>query len=1258
MCRNKYYILTISLLFSFVVTTKLMSQPFCEVTTFNMRDGLAANTISGIAQTPNGRMWFSTWNGLSSYDGLRFESFRNQRGYGDMLSSNRLLMVRPNSQGDIWFTTYDQSPFLFDTHKCQFVDIMDIIRKKTARDVSIRDIYTLPSGYTWMTENEGPVCIRFKDDNISKPEILLLEDDNIIKKVKQDSKGREWLFTQKGLMRYGSKRTYQKNIEHFAEYKNTALFASTDGHLFVYSPNEDTMRPLTLPQAITSINDMIVVGDDIILATNNGLTVISMPSLKSRIISVQGPSQPSSEVTRIFADSHHRVWAFTRSQGVTLVTLSANPTVASLTSHADSPIHKTESKIPFFHQDANGTVWIAPTGGTFSYYCESESRLVPYTLKAGNGTFYSPSLIDKRYVDLQGNVWFTGQHDLHLANFGYHHVHFSPSMPNQEVRALLRDRSGQTWTGTYNGEVIIERPGQPRSFLTPSGTFSSTPVAFSTRIYALAEDKRGRMWIGTKGRGLYLYDNGNITHFMPDSKDEYAINNDNIYDIDIDNHNRIWVATYGGGVNLIDERQGKIRFINATNQLSNYPLKKFHSVRRITHTAKGEMILSTTGGLVTFSGQFVSPLKIKFFKSSHITGDTASLSTSDVMQTLVTSCGDIYTITLGGSLQKVASKSLLTDNIRFAATGVDSDEGLLQAMTEDSDAFLWVFRESSMLRYNPADGTVLRYGSNTIGDNMQLTETRPVYDCRDNKILVGAGGGYLCFNPRDIKTRDFTPQIIFSSVLFQGNSKRVPVLNIDVLDVPSDHRNLTIFFTAVDYTDKSLIRYAYKLQGVDEDWNYVGASNSVSFNQLPKGHHRLLVKSTNSDGIWVNNVAALDIYSHPTFWESWWAWVLYILMFCGALYMVFYIYNLKARAMLERELGEMKSRFFADISHKLRTPLTLIGGPVAEVLKNNTLTEQARQHLEMVERNAKRMLELVNQMLKYSKDHGTYISDDNASDNISDAPSPLTDTPMPASESSKFRILVVEDNADLRAFLVCILSDSYEVLQAANGKHGLEIAERDMPDFIITDVMMPEMNGLEMVHLIKQNTDICHIPIIVLSAKASLDDRLQGLKEGIDDYITKPFSATYLKLRVHNIINQRQAIQARYLEQLKPEDNKSYRLDTPEIRDADSDMMKSLLEYLEKHISDPNLRIEDLADAVNLGRTVFYGKIKSIVGMSPVDFLRHIRMQRAEELITKSQYPFSQIAYMVGFSDPKYFSKCFKKETGMTPSEYRNAKGL
>ncbi|MBQ7420964.1 MAG: response regulator, partial [Prevotella sp.] len=584
---------------------------------------------------------------------------------------------------------------------------------------------------------------------------------------------------------------------------------------------------------------------------------------------------------------------------------------------------------------------------------------------------------------------------------------------------------------------------------------------------------------------------------------------------------------------------------------------------------------------------------------------------------------------------------------------------------------MWIIRENSIDKvvFSEKKDSILTFGPNELGEQIKFSEAQPAVDPKSGEITLAVMGGCMSFLPDGMKKSNFCPKIVFTGVKYQGNDHVEPILNREILEVGADKRNLTIYFSSLDYSDNYQIKYAYRLEG-ERKWNYVGSAHSASFNRLPPGRFRLLVKGTNSDGVWMNNITALEINSHPTFWETIWAKLLYLLLFAGLAGVAIYIYRLRVRNQMERELSDMKTRFFTEISHKLRTPLTLIGGPVAEVLRKEQLTDNSRSMLEMVERNSKRMLNLVNRMLTYSREKEVYISDEGISDIViaergehlhADSQSaekqPAGHLPSFSTEEAASQdvpvLLVVEDNDDLRSFLVGILNDQYHVLQASDGQQGLEIAEREMPDFIITDVMMPVMDGLSMIHRIKQNKDICHIPIIVLSAKASLEDRLQGLREGIDDYITKPFSATYLKQRVENIIGGRRLLQQTYLAGLESAKKETYQLDAPQIVDADKKMMDALMAYLETNVGNPELRIEDLATAVHLGRTVFYGKLKSIVGMTPVDFLKHIRIQRAEQLVANSDENFSQIAYAVGFSDPKYFSKCFKKQTGMTPSDYR-----
>ena len=276
------------------------------------------------------------------------------------------------------------------------------------------------------------------------------------------------------------------------------------------------------------------------------------------------------------------------------------------------------------------------------------------------------------------------------------------------------------------------------------------------------------------------------------------------------------------------------------------------------------------------------------------------------------------------------------------------------------------------------------------------------------------------------------------------------------------------------------------------------------------------------------------------------------------------------------------------------------------------------------------------------------------------APEEMEEKEELENNSDGFSILVVEDNEELKAFLKNILSENYTVITASNGEEGLQHAVDDLPDLIISDVMMPVIDGLEMIRQIKENNNICHIPIIVLSAKASLDDRIAGLEQGIDDYITKPFSATYLKTRIASLLRQRKALQEIYMNRLMEGKTASspdlLTPSQPQITPYDEQFMEKVMAYMEEQMDNAELTIDQFAEQLMLSRTIFYRKLKSIVGLTPVDFIREIRIKRAVQLIDSDEYNFSQVAYMTGFNDPKYFSKCFKKVIGITPSEYKERK--
>lgn len=230
---------------------------------------------------------------------------------------------------------------------------------------------------------------------------------------------------------------------------------------------------------------------------------------------------------------------------------------------------------------------------------------------------------------------------------------------------------------------------------------------------------------------------------------------------------------------------------------------------------------------------------------------------------------------------------------------------------------------------------------------------------------------------------------------------------------------------------------------------------------------------------------------------------------------------------------------------------------------------------------------------------------------------------------------------------------------------------------VLSDVMMPCMDGIELLEEVKKNHDTSHIPFVLLSAKSALDDRIRGLEYGADDYITKPFSATYLQARVENLLMQRKKLQSFYRDSLMhinistgqeevpvatdmpsaEEDSSETPPATLEMSPNDRKFMDKLVELMEQNMDNGELVVDDLVRELAVSRSVFFKKLKTLTGLAPIEFIKEMRIKRATQLIETGEFNMTQISYMVGINDPRYFSKCFKAQVGMTPTEYRDRVG-
>ena len=869
------------------------AQDYCHVRTFNMNDGLPSNNIAGIDQSRDGMMWIATWNGLCSYDGYRFTTFR-QLADGDELSTQRIAMIKADSQGHLWTKTYDGGLYLLDMGTGRFIDVGREIERRYGQRPAPRNIYALDNGYTWITDETGRMNLRVNDRQATCMDSIEVYGNTkplfgrYIKKVEMDRQGREWIITDRGMALYGS------------NYTRTGTFEQ------LTPPTAKSQKPI---------------------ANNQQQALIAQ----------------------------------------------AAPQLAAAT--------------------------------------------------------------EKTFRDRQGNIWFTTQYGLSLACFSDEPVSYWPVADGQAVRSVLCKKDGTVWAGTYDGSIrVFRNDGQPAGWLNSRGQVVSGSTRFSHHLYALFEDSRGWVWIGTKGDGIYVIRGSEVSHYLPDATDRFALNHADIYHFDEDRWGHIWIATFGGGVNIYMPERAQ--FIHRGNELKGYP-EGFAKVRRITHDRQGTMLIASTSGLLTGrpNGQD-GVAKTRFYKTNRRQGEPTSLRTDDVMQTLVTRSGRVYVATQGGNVQMLTSASLLQDQLQFQPVdALNHTTADALSLIEDVQGDIWVVRTTGVERYRPATGEVSPFQAPHSHNDVELTEALPTADGAGH-LWMAALGGVLTFDIHHMHKSQYVPPLVFTHVVFQGEQTTHPILNRQRLEISSDHRSLTIGFAALDYSGHELIQYAYQMDE-ESTWNHIG------FSQLAPGIHTLAIKSTNSDGVWTDNVVRLQLDVKPLLWERTWVRILALI-----------------------------------------TVIALMTAIILTYMRHRQHTKERERRLENILRQYRELQEQVS--------------------------------------------------------------------------HG----------------------------------QVAH----------------------------------------------------------------EYRLEEPKIKDADEEMMERLMAFIEQHIGDEEMKIEDMADAVGLGRTVFYGKIKSLVGVSPSDFLRQVRMKRAEQLVAHSKMTFAEIAYSIGFTDPKYFSKCFKKETGMTPSEYRTQK--
>ena len=1478
-----WYITMKNLFFIFIFWTLCVcsyAQQRCSFTHYSSEDGLSQNTVMSMLQDRKGIMWFATWDGINKFNGYNFKTFKARQGDLISLTNNRVDRMVEDIYGYIWVQTYDNRAHRFDPDTETFVQVPSSGEGSSAY---IQSIEVLKNGIVWLiTENEGAIRVltdrkthKLTTDIYSSKSGLFPTQK--VYRVYQDASHNEWMLTDNGLALIRPGQRYpvsyfvdKKNFRHrqsqaFYSLQETPaemFFGSDKGRVWRHQKKGGRFQLLVLPTKSNIISINSVSPDELVFSTSDDGFFTYRISNKEIIHynTTTCAALPSNRIRTVYVDRCKEVWFDLKdAAGVT----HFNPH----TNLVKQEIVKTElasatRSQPAFHihEDINGYLWVHPFGGGMSYFDRKQNKIIPFYNEPGTVSCRFSNKLHSAMSDRQGNLWMC-THSKGLEKITFLDSQFHLETPNpqdyeslsNETRAIFEDRSRNLWVAFKDGTLrVYDSNRKYTGYLTEAGTISQSGAKLKGVVYSIFQDRKGIIWIGTKGGGLVCAEKaGNqfrLSRYNYNGDDIYSLSDDNIYSLCEDSKGRVWVATFGGGINYIDkDRNGRVIFINNRNNLKGYPIDQCYRARYITKDNKGYIWVGTTSGVISFKDNFSNPEEIQFNHNSRMPGNPASLSNNDVHWIHSTKKGELYLATFGGGLNKLISVSEKGKAIFKCYTvkdGAPSD--VLLSIQEDIKGNLWISTENGLSKFIPSQQRFENYDEKSFAFKVTFSEGTSEA-AANNEIYFGTTNGFFHFNPVAIRKSTYVPYITFSQLMIankvvepgENSVLNLALDNTEELTLSHKENIVTIQYAALDMRNSENIQYAYILEGFDKEWTYVDKQRTATYTNLPKGDYVFRVKSTNSDGVWVNNERSIKITILPSFWETPWAYMLYFIFILAliliAVYILFTIYRLKNEVSVEQQVSDIKLRFFTDISHELRTPLTLISGPVEFVLKNSKLPEDAREQLDLVKRNTDRMLRLVNQILDFRKiqnrkmkmkvqeidvvpfvrrimdsfvclaedhnidfilenekpqmilwadmdklekivfnllsnafkytpqgkmikvfikeedntlvfgvcDQGIGIAenkkntlftrfenlvdknlfnqpstgiglslvkelvemhkatiqvdsrlgegscftihflkgkeqyDENVEFILSDSTnfqlkevshcSDLQDKILSKDaedsdasiDSSKETMLLVEDNAELRFFLRSIFSSSFQIIEAADGKEGLEKALKYVPDMIISDVMMPEKDGIELTKELKTEMATSHIPIVLLSAKSAIESKLEGLELGADDYITKPFSATYLKARVDNLLAQRHKLQELYRANMMaaPKENEEEAAEQPEMSPHDRRFMDKLMELMEKNMDNGALVVDDLVQQLAVSRSVFFKKLKVITGLAPIEFIKEMRVKRAAQLIETGEYNMTQISYMVGINDPRYFSKCFKQKFGITPTEYKESIG-
>lgn len=1257
-------------------------------------DRLSSSMIISIFQDYHGFLWLGTEYGLNRFDGYRYINYLHDRKDSTSLVDNTVVSFMNDSQHNLWIgTNRGLVKFNYASNDFRTYHFPHGVKPRVTAMVESDqgDIYIGTSGYY------GIYVLRKGKSTIEVAKEFGVRDENFVYYLFQDDKKNLWKCNH--LTSFGY---YQMRHGKPAGFK---AFESSVGPINKFHQLSDGRILIVCLYGILEYN------------YNTGKLKKAdyvLPQLSGNL-----------SIRSSYLDSKGNLYIGIKSLG--LMVIPAGKQRAEVVKGSNAQVDLSRSNVVAIFEDRTQNLWI----GTYDQGA--------YIVNEQQTAFKSWEFLSQNYMVSgsttalvpgdNGDVWCA------VRNNGIYHFDGQGNIvghPNSPVGTnfLYRDRQGDCWISTEN--VLF-------SYNPMTGASQRKAKFEGWGIYGIADDGKGNLYVSNFGKGFYIYNKytGRTINYNMNQKGRLGhLWNDWIESLIVDRQGLVWMATMNG-LSCFDPATGSFRPWGWLSQLEGL---------HCTHVYESDrygILVGTDAGLYHFNAK---TKRVENFPHSEVMED-----------------------------KKIC------------------------AIVEDKKGELWISTSMGIWEYNPKSKKFIAHMN---GNGLVTREytLNAALTTKDGMIGFGTGDGLTVFYPDVVRSSHVEMGDIYLTNFIVGD-KYVDFLS-NKFEIPYSENSFSMEFSLLNFRNADNTSFEYSLNG--GKWiSTAEGTNRIFFYRLKPGKYTIRVRAVNN-GVVSEKCKVLTVVVNNPWYATWWAYLIYALIIGGIIFMIVLYYMRRKRV----EMEESKMRFLINATHDIRSPLTLILGPLKK-LKDRLTDPDTLADLDIIDRNAQRLLLLVNQILdrrkidmkqmhlhcsetdlvelimgikslfqynatqrditlrlihdshpymvwidknnfdkvvsnllsnafKFTPDggeititleedansvrmivqdngpgfqdehpdrffdrfyqgngtpvsvqpgtgiglnlcrsivhmHGGTIKAANRSDGHSGAcftvelpkgnkhlkPEQMAETrpdgrvkqtPAYSRPNRNLKVALVDDDLELAQYIKKELSNWFYMDIFPNGSKALQALLVGDYDAVVSDIIMPEMDGVTLLKNIKNNTQISDLPVILLTSKSEVKDRLKGIKEGADAYISKPFNIDELRLLIVNHVDNVRRLRGKFSGAQSQDDT----VENIEVKGNNDLLMDRIMKSINSNLSNPDFNVEMLMGEVGISRTQLHRKMKEITGISAGGFIRNIRLQQAARLIKEKKQNVTQIAYAVGFNSQTHFSSAFKKHFGMTPSEYAN----